>query len=103
VTVLVVVLLAIAVFGTLASGLGVLVFARPLDRLHFTGLATLLGTLPLTVAALVQARTLDVSVKVLVVAALVLLGGPVLNTATGRAIVTRERGAPTGDGWEVTR
>lgn len=80
---------------------------RTLDRLHYTGMGGLLVAPPLLVAVLLSAGPGERFAKTLLVVALVIVAGPLLNHATLRAVLTRERGdlvgdQDTDDEWEVT-
>lgn len=102
-TVVVVVLVVVACAAAAATAAGLLLVRDPLDRLHYAGVSAVLGTVALGAAAVAHAGPGEVAVKVLAVTLVLLVSGPVLTHATGRAVVTRRRGQPADPDWEVTR
>lgn len=79
--------------GVAALGcLGVLALRELPDRLHYIAPVTSLAV-PLVVAALaLQAGGLHAALKLAVVAALLVISGPVVTVATARAAAVRDRG-----------
>ncbi len=75
----------------LLACLGVVVLRSAYDRLHFSSPATL-GVVAVAVSILIQESFSLIADKALLIAALVLLGSPLLTQATGRATRVRERG-----------
>ncbi|HVL99151.1 MAG TPA: monovalent cation/H(+) antiporter subunit G [Egibacteraceae bacterium] len=101
-SVVVVALLVVVALAALLAVGGLLVMDDAQDRLHYTGVATILATVALVAAVVVEVGVSEVAVKALAVGVVVLTSGPVLNHATGRAILTRRHGRPAGDDWKVT-
>lgn len=86
------VLLAVGVAAVLVSCVGLLVFPRAADRLHLLGVATSLGSVPVAAAVAVREGLSSTSLKAALVAVLLVVLGPVLSHATGRAARISELG-----------
>jgi monovalent cation/proton antiporter MnhG/PhaG subunit len=89
---IVVALLAVGVGAALVSALGLLASADPYDQLHFTAPATVIAPVALAAAVLVEEPLSSAGVKAVLVALTMLVTGPVLVHATGRAARIREHG-----------
>jgi multisubunit Na+/H+ antiporter MnhG subunit len=72
----------------LLACLGVVLMRTALDRLHYTGLATL-AALCLAAAIFVQESFSIIADKAIAIAVLLAIGSPVLTQATARAIHAR--------------
>lgn len=72
--------------------LGVLLMGNAYDRLHFTAPATVLGPVCIAAAVVLQEALSTAGIKAILVAAVLLAGGPVLSHAVGRAARIREHG-----------
>lgn len=75
----------------LISCLGVVVARSAMDRLHYTSPAVL-GALLVAVAVVVQESFSLIGNQALLAAVLMVIGSPILTSATGRAIRIHERG-----------
>jgi monovalent cation/proton antiporter MnhG/PhaG subunit len=89
---IVVVLLGIGVGAGLLSALGLLASSDPYDQLHFTAPATVIAPVALAAAVLVEEPLSSAGIKSVLVAITLLITGPVLVHATGRAARIREYG-----------
>lgn len=89
------VLAAVLLFGggflQLLALVGLLAFRNVLDRLHCVGLAAY-GALLVAVAIVVRESFSLLGDKSLLLAAVLVLFGPVLGHATARALLMRDRG-----------
>ncbi len=89
------VLLAAAVLAELAAALGVALMDDALDRLHFVGVGSIVGPCAFAAAVWLRHGLDPSSIKVTLIAALVVLTGPVVSHVTARATVRRtEHSAP---------
>lgn len=88
-TVPVALLVGLAVLVALLSSVGLLVLDGPLDRLHVLGPLAPAGILVALAVGLDQGLTLETG-KAALVAAILLLSGPALAQALGRAEHVRE-------------
>jgi multicomponent Na+:H+ antiporter subunit G len=89
-------LLAVAVVVQVLAGLGVALMRNGYARLHYAAAASTVGPVAIAAAAVFEESLSETGVKAVIVAIVVLVGGPLLTHATGRAAVVRERG-----GWKV--
>lgn len=91
-------LLGLGVGIQLLCALGLWVLRGPFERLHVLGPANGLGAVALAVAVALDTPAKDGGVKALLIGAVLVVMGPVLNHAVGRAAVLRERSPrpPTG-------
>jgi monovalent cation/proton antiporter MnhG/PhaG subunit len=78
------------------SALAFLVLPRPFGRLHALAPATSLGAPLIALALAVQSGPGRAAVKLLVIAALIAVGGPVTTMAVGRATAQHEH-VPEGE------
>jgi monovalent cation/proton antiporter MnhG/PhaG subunit len=86
-------LLAIGVGAQLLAVLGVLVAGNVYDRLHFTGLASILAPVTFAVAVVIEEGPLaQAGLKSMLTAVILLALSPILVHATARAALVRERG-----------
>lgn len=72
--------------------LGILLMANVYDRLHFTGPATALGSICIAAAVVLQEALSTAGIKAILVAAVLIAGGPILTHAIGRAARIRDFG-----------
>ncbi len=80
----------------LLSAVGIVVLRRPFGRLHALTPAASLGVPLVTLALALQSGPGRAAVKLLVIGALVAVGGPVTTMALGRATAQHEGAVPTG-------
>ncbi len=85
------VLLLIGVLAVLLSCIGLIVARDTYDRLHYLGPATSLGPVCIALATVAYFGLGQAGIKALLVAAVLLVTGPVVTHATARA--TRLRGS----------
>jgi multicomponent Na+:H+ antiporter subunit G len=85
-------LLALGAASVLLSCAGLVAARNPLDKLHYTGPATIIGPIALAGAVLVQEPLSSAGVKAVLVAFVMLLTGPVVLHATARAARIRDHG-----------
>lgn len=71
---------------------GLLAAQSTFDRLHFVGPATTLGIGLLAVAVLVAGSGTQARVKIVLLVAAMMLAGPMVSHATGRAAFIRRHG-----------
>jgi multisubunit Na+/H+ antiporter MnhG subunit len=86
------VLLTIALASILLSCAGLLAARDAWDKLNFTGPATVIAPVAVAAAVLVEEPLSSAGVKAMLVALVMLLTGPALLHATGRAARVREHG-----------
>lgn len=91
------ILLAFGVLIALLCALGVLVMRNPFDRLHYLGPATTLGPLAVAAAVLVAESEGQAKIKSVLVAAVLLMTGPILTHAIARAAWLRGGGRFDGE------
>ena len=85
-------LLVVAVASVLLSCAGLVAARDPCDKLNFTGPATVIAPVAVAAAVLVEEPLSSAGVKAVLVAIVMLVTGPVLLHATGRAARVREQG-----------
>jgi multicomponent Na+:H+ antiporter subunit G len=86
------VLLAAGVAVELLACLGVLVMNHVYDRLHYAGLATLLGPLAIAAAVLLIEALSMAGIQVILIAAILVISGPITTHATARTARVRRYG-----------
>lgn len=84
-------LLVLGVGIQLVCALGLLVFRDVFERLHLVGPANGVGALAIAVAVAVDTPAGDGGVKALLVGGVLLVTGPIITHAVGRALTLRER------------
>jgi multisubunit Na+/H+ antiporter MnhG subunit len=77
----------------LLSCVGVAVMSGPFDRLHFLSLASTLPPLAIAAAVLIDNPGVEADIKVVLIALLLLLIGPVVTHMTARAARVRREGS----------
>ncbi len=70
--------------------LGVLLARGAPNRLHYLTPATILGPLFIAVAVVVSGSGFQASAKALLIVVILLIAGPILSHATGRAVYQQE-------------
>ena len=91
-TIAMVVLLCLAVAVELLCGVALVVMENTYDRLHYLGPASLLGPLFVGAAVLIRHSSAQACIKIVLLALILWLIGPVLTHATARAIRIRQTG-----------
>ena len=86
------VLLTAALASVLLSCAGLVAARDAWDKLNFTGPATVIAPVAVAAAVLVEEPLSSAGVKAVLVALVMLLTGPALLPATGRAARVREHG-----------
>ena len=86
------VLLALGAASVLLSCAGLVAARTSWDKLHYTGPATVVAPVALAAAVLVQEPLSSAGVKAVLIAFVMLLTGPVVLHATGRAARIRDHG-----------
>jgi multisubunit Na+/H+ antiporter MnhG subunit len=86
------VLLTLAVCGEVVCVAGVVLAGGPLARLHFAAAGAVVGPPLVAVAVLVDESFTQPAINALVIAALLLLLGPLLAIETARAIRRGDQG-----------
>jgi multisubunit Na+/H+ antiporter MnhG subunit len=86
------VLLAIGAVSVLLSCAGLVAARNSLDKLHYTGPASIIAPICLAGAVLVQEPLSSAGIKSVLVAIVMLLTGPVVLHATARAARIRDHG-----------
>jgi multisubunit Na+/H+ antiporter MnhG subunit len=92
-------LLAIGLIAQAVSSIGVLVASDAWERLHYVGPGTMIGTVAIAGAAMVGESPAS-AVKIALVAAVLVVTGPVVVHALGRALRLREHGTLMPGEWE---
>lgn len=87
------VLLAVGVAIELLSCLGLLVMDDVYDRLHYLGPAAVLGPVVIAAAVILEEALSTAGIKAILIAVVLVAGGPVVTHATGRAARIRQLGA----------
>jgi multisubunit Na+/H+ antiporter MnhG subunit len=85
-------LLAIGAISVLLSCAGLVAARNSLDKLHYTGPATIIGPICLAAAVLLQEPLSSAGIKAVLVAIVMLLTGPVVLHSTARAARIRDHG-----------
>lgn len=85
-------LLILGVAIELFCCLGVLLMANAYDRLHFTGPATALGPVCIAAAVVLEEALSTAGIKAILVAAVLIAGGPVATHAVARSARIRQYG-----------
>lgn len=85
-------LLLVGIAIELFCCLGLVFMANAFDRLHFTGPATALGPICIAAAVVLEEALSTAGIKAILIAAVLLVGGPVLTHAIGRAARVRQLG-----------
>jgi multisubunit Na+/H+ antiporter MnhG subunit len=85
-------LLGVGAASVLLSCAGLVAARASLDKLHFTGPATVIAPTALAAAVLVEEPLSSAGVKAVLVALVMLLTGPVVLHATARAARIRDHG-----------
>lgn len=83
--------LALAVIGEWLAGLGLLAMNSIYNRLHFIGLATIVGPPLIVVAVAIRHSSAEAVIKAILTAVALLIISPVMTHATARAARTRDR------------
>lgn len=98
-SVLVVVLLAVAVAAVVISAVGVAAMTNVFDRMHYLGPASMIAPAAVAAAVVVRQGLSAPGIKAVLVAVVISATSPVLTHATGRAARIRELGqwTPTDD------
>jgi multisubunit Na+/H+ antiporter MnhG subunit len=86
------VLLTLGAASVFLSCAGLVAARNSLDKLHYTGPATIIGPIALAAAVLVQEPLSSAGIKAVLVAIVMLLTGPVVLHATARASRIRDHG-----------
>jgi multicomponent Na+:H+ antiporter subunit G len=86
------VLVALGVLSALVCCVGLVAMRDAYDRLHFMSAASTVAPIPIVLAVIVNQRLNSTGIKALLILLLVLVTGPVLTHAIGRAARIRERG-----------
>ena len=86
------VLVVIGFLSVLLSSAGLVAAETGWDKLHYTGPANVVGPVAIAAAVLVEDSLTSASVKAILVAVVLLITGPALVHATGRAARVREHG-----------
>jgi multisubunit Na+/H+ antiporter MnhG subunit len=86
------VLVALAFLSVLLSSAGLVAAKTGWDKLHYTGPANIVGPVAIAAAVLVEDSVTSASVKAVLAAVVLLVTGPALVHATGRAARVREHG-----------
>ncbi len=86
------VLLAIGVALELLACLGVLVMDNVYDRLHYSGLASLLGPIFIAAAVLLVEAVSMAGIQMILIAATLVVSGPILTHALARTARVRQHG-----------
>ena len=89
-TLLVTSLLIIGVGTELLCCVGILTMRNVYNRLHFTGLAALVGPITITAAVLSQEGLSQAGIKAILITLMLLIVNPILTHTTARAIYLRE-------------
>ncbi len=85
------ILLTAAVAGEVGCVTGVLLARDALARLHYAAAGAIVGPLPVALAVLVDESFTQPAVNALLVAAVLLVLGPLLSVETARAIRREEK------------
>lgn len=93
------VVLALAVAGQWLAALGLLTMNSIYNRLHYVGLATIVGPPLIAVAVTMHHSSAEAVIKAILTAIALLMISPVLTHATARAAETR-RQVPLNEGAE---
>ncbi|MBV8884099.1 MAG: monovalent cation/H(+) antiporter subunit G [Chroococcidiopsidaceae cyanobacterium CP_BM_RX_35] len=88
------ILLVIGVGAGLIASLAILVMSQIYTRLHYLGLASVLGAVSIAVAVAVQEGVSQAGIKALLTGVVVAITSPVLTHATARSARIREFGHP---------
>jgi multisubunit Na+/H+ antiporter MnhG subunit len=86
------VLVAVGFLSVVLSSLGLVAAKTGWDKLNYTGPANVVGPVAIAAAVLVDDSLTSASAKALLVAVVLLVTGPTLVHATGRAARVREHG-----------
>ncbi|HEU5370697.1 MAG TPA: monovalent cation/H(+) antiporter subunit G [Ktedonobacterales bacterium] len=86
------VLLAVGVAIELLACLGVLVMDSLYDRLHYAGLASLLGPIAIAAAVLLVEAVSMAGIQVMLIAAALVVSGPIITHAMARTARVRQHG-----------
>jgi monovalent cation/proton antiporter MnhG/PhaG subunit len=97
------VLLVLGVGVELVCCLGVLVMRGVYDRLHYTGPASVGAVLIAAAVGVREGLSQQLSVKAILIAAVLLVVSPILVHVTGRAARLRERGELQAQPHEVEK
>jgi len=85
-------LLAIGVVLELLACLGVLVMNTVYDRLHYAGLASLLGPIAIAAAVLLVEAVSMAGIQMILLTATLVVSGPIITHATARTARVRQLG-----------
>ncbi|HSR12446.1 MAG TPA: monovalent cation/H(+) antiporter subunit G [Thermodesulfobacteriota bacterium] len=89
------ILLIFSLVAVWLSCLGLLAARNPYARLHFLGSATLLGSLGVAAAVLVQSSSAQSGIKAVLIFLILLFTSPIVSHVTARAVHGR-RAHPRG-------
>ncbi len=90
--ILVIIFLTIGVSVVLLCCVGIMIAKNAYARIHFIGPATIIGSISLFLAVLVQEGLSQASLKAFLIALTLLITSPVLSHATARAILASGNG-----------
>lgn len=86
------VLLVLGVGIELLCCVGIVAMRRTFDRLHYVGPATVLGPVLIAASVVCTEALSQAGIKAILIALVLMIGGPIVTHATGRAARLRQYG-----------